>query len=391
MGQMAVRVALQCSEADAHLILNDERNPAARYLSRPGEAIYNDQNGLLIGNNPFQVVWLSEKERVDYLETVHHLQEQSGTDVPPPIVFEGNAPADPATNWQLTAALAGTATQIHGAGQKAWLGAAVAIKEPTCATFACHAGSNLLVVGHREEAALGVMTAAVISLAAASRQDGGAMSSAGQDGGAMAFHILDGTRPEAPEAGTWQRVADALPNSTVRVGGNADVPPFISQLTTELTRRENSNNDNAPPIYLVIHNAGRFRDLRRSEDDFSFSTDRDKPPSPDKQLAELLKNGPAHGIHTLVWCDSYNNVTRLFDRMALREFEMRVVFQMSAADSTSLLDTPAAAKLVVHRGLFYSDETGTAEKFRPYGPPTDEWLERVRRALDGTDDGMPAN
>src|SRR4030095_669077 len=30
MGQMAVRVALQCSEADAHLILSDERNEAAR-------------------------------------------------------------------------------------------------------------------------------------------------------------------------------------------------------------------------------------------------------------------------------------------------------------------------------------------------------------------------
>ena len=31
MGQMAVRVALQCSEADAHLILSDEatRRPAS--------------------------------------------------------------------------------------------------------------------------------------------------------------------------------------------------------------------------------------------------------------------------------------------------------------------------------------------------------------------------
>ena len=53
MGQMAVRIALQCSETDAHLILNDEKNVAARYLSRPGEAIYNDQNGLVTGNHPF--------------------------------------------------------------------------------------------------------------------------------------------------------------------------------------------------------------------------------------------------------------------------------------------------------------------------------------------------
>ncbi len=41
LGQMGVRIALQCSDADAHLILSEE-NSAARLLSRPGEAIYND-------------------------------------------------------------------------------------------------------------------------------------------------------------------------------------------------------------------------------------------------------------------------------------------------------------------------------------------------------------
>src|SRR5262249_42050970 len=52
IGQMAVRIALQCSEADAQLILSDD-NSAARLLSRPGEAIYNDANGLVEGNDPF--------------------------------------------------------------------------------------------------------------------------------------------------------------------------------------------------------------------------------------------------------------------------------------------------------------------------------------------------
>ena len=66
IGQMAVRIALQCSEADAHLILSEE-NTAARLLTRPGEAIYNDANGLFEGNHPFQIVWLSDDERDDYL------------------------------------------------------------------------------------------------------------------------------------------------------------------------------------------------------------------------------------------------------------------------------------------------------------------------------------
>ena len=133
-----------------------------------------------------------------------------------------------------------------------------------------------------------------------------------------------------------------------------------------------------------IFNGGRFRELRRGEDDFSFSMDRDKPPSPDKQWAEILKNGPAWGVHSLVWCDSYNNVNRILDRMAMREFEMRVAFQMSAADSSSFLDNPAATKLRQHRGLFASEDLGTLEKFRPYGIPTDAWLAEVRRATQNS-------
>ena len=69
IGQMAVRIALQCSESDAHLILSED-NTAARLLTRPGEAIYNDANGLYEGNHPFQIVWLPDVERDDYLARV---------------------------------------------------------------------------------------------------------------------------------------------------------------------------------------------------------------------------------------------------------------------------------------------------------------------------------
>jgi hypothetical protein len=392
MGQMAVRVALQCSEADAHLILSDERNEAARFLSRPGEAVYNDQNGLLAGNHPFQVVWLPEAKRIEYLRQIEARSREQGAGGRETIVFEGDQPADPADNIQLREVLERGPSGSAVGPQKAWLGAAVAIKEPTAATFARHAGSNMLVVGAWEESALGVMANAVIALAAQNRADdfGFRIADCGLDSTAdnpqsairnPQFYILDGTRPESPEAGAWQRVVGALPQK-IELAGPRDTPRVIGEVAAELARREAAGEENAPPVYLVIFNGGRFRDLRRGEDDFSFSTDRDRPPSPDKQFGELLRSGPAWGIHTLLWCDSYNNVTRLLDRMALREFEMRVAFQMSAADSSSLLDNPAAAKLRQHRGLLASEDLGTLEKFRPYGAPSDAWLNEVCRAVN---------
>jgi hypothetical protein len=373
MGQMAVRVALQCSEADANLILSDERNMAARFLSRPGEAIYNDQNGLVAGNHPFQVVWLPESKRIEYLRKIEVKGKGQGAGGRGTIVFEGDQPADSADNTQLREVLERGPVGPVSAPQKAWLGAAVAIKDPTAATFARHAGSNLLVVGAWEESALGVLTNAVVALAAQNNPQSEVRN--------PQFLLLDGTRPESPEAGTWQRIADALPHA-IEVAGPRDTARIINQIAGELARRESAGEEEAPPVYLVIINGGRFRDLRRGEDDFSFSMDRDKPPSPDKQWAEILRSGPAWGIHTLLWCDSYNNVTRMLDRVALREFEMRVAFQMSAADSSSLLDNPAATKLRQHRGLFASEDLGTLEKFRPYGIPTEAWLNEVREAID---------
>ena len=63
---------LQCSEADAHLILSED-NTAARLLTRPGEAIYNDANGMMEGNNLFQVVWLPDANREKYLERIQEM------------------------------------------------------------------------------------------------------------------------------------------------------------------------------------------------------------------------------------------------------------------------------------------------------------------------------
>jgi len=56
--------------------------------------IYNDAAGAVEGNSPFQVVWLPDEERDEWLDKVHDLAVQHQDRHPAPIVFEGNAPAD---------------------------------------------------------------------------------------------------------------------------------------------------------------------------------------------------------------------------------------------------------------------------------------------------------
>ena len=65
----------------------------------------------------------------------------------------------------------------------------------------------------------------------------------------------------------------------------------------------------------------------------------------------------------------------------MREFDNRILFQMSANDSSNLIDSPLANKLGFHRALAYSEEQGIMEKFRPYALPDKNWLSDVAARL----------
>ncbi len=355
--QMAVRVALQCSDTDAQLILSKD-NTAARLLSRPGEAIYNDQNGLTEGNDPFQVVWLAEEKREQLLEELH---ERAGDRWPAPLVFSGNTSADLANNRPLAKQLQ-QHTPVKVAS--AWLGDPVAIKEPTAALFRAQGGSNLLMVGQSEDAARALFVASALSVAAQVP--------------AAKFTLLDGTPDDADEADYLTKFAEKLPGATAP--GRTGLAAALAELTAEIDKRQKGDSERTPR-FLLVFGIHRFRELRKSEDDFSFGRRGEREPSPAERLATILKDGPLASVHVVTWCDSLVNLNRAFDRPLLREFAMRVLFQMSATDSSTLMDSPTASKLGRHRALFLQEEQERPEKFRPYGLPPAQWLNEACDAL----------
>lgn len=377
LGQMAVRIALQCSEADSQLILNDD-NAAARLLSRPGEAIYNDQGGALEGNSPFQISWIPDAERDQRLRAVAERARRDQVRHAPTIVFEGNAPADLRNNAPLQRLLDAEdwpASDTPGApaAPRAWIGEPVAIKDPTAITLRRQAGANALIIGQQDEAALAMLGSAMITIAAQA------------DPAAVRFVVFDGSTADSPMHGRLEQFADAVPHDT-RVVPWRDTDEAIDALSGEMHRRLDDPDHalSQPAVVVLMYGLQRYRSLRKSEDDFSFSmSDDDAPaaPKPDKQFAELLREGPTVGIHVLTWCDTPVNVERTVDRALMREFDTRILFQMSATDSSNLVDSPAANSLGLYRALAYSEEQGVMEKFRPYALPDAALLDRVRQAF----------
>ncbi len=215
LGQMVIRIALQCNEADAYLIM-DENNPAPRLLSRPGEGIYNDMAGMIEGNSPFQVVWLPDQVRETYLAKVRARADQEEVRSPKSEVRSAD--------WRWRAAVSradcvrgqragGCARECAACGRllaapsiqptaagRIWLGAPNSIKGPTEAMFQRQSGNNLLLVGQREEAMLAMLSVGLVSLAAQYPL------------GAARFILCDGTAPGTSQREYIERVIQAIPH-----------------------------------------------------------------------------------------------------------------------------------------------------------------------------------
>lgn len=375
--QMAVRIALQCSDADSRLILSDE-NDAARLLGRPGEAIYNAANGLVEGNVRFQTVWLPEEERKATLAQIQSHAERRGYISPrPPIVFEGNEPARVEENHDLRALLIADDWPLRPRIVPAWLGEPVAIRaHHTAARFRRQSRSNLLIVGQDERAAAGMLAMTVISLATQHQKDN------------AHFYILDMSTMDGLAYGLAKQLAEALPHPVKVVQRRREIGPLMEELAglVETRLEQEAGEETGPAAYLAIIGLHQARDLRDNESDMgwypSSLNEPSPPPSPAKRFATIIRDGPDVGVHTLAWCNTYASLNRILERRGIAEFDMRVTMQMSADGSTHLLDSPAANKLGPNRAYFYDEEQiGRLEKFRPYAPPTADWLSWVNEQL----------
>ncbi len=398
LGQVAVRIALQCSENDAHLILSED-NSAARLLSRPGEAIYNDANGMIEGNHPFQIAWLDEDRREEMLSELRTRPEAAS--VGRTLVFEGNVPPRMENCEPLQALRAGrVAADLQTISL--WIGEPVAIAVPVCVALRRSTGQNLLIAGQESDQADAILGAVIASAlahntAAHSRvhlrllhdgrdsvslqQFSDVFQGAGWNGGAaLAVHRAD--EADAVLLDCWQRLrareaaaGDATGAGSSDLDAAADIfgVPAAPPATDEGVQAADFE-DHGQPLLLLIRNIGQFRNLRREEDDFGLgSFGAAKNVTPASRLGDLIRRGPQFGIHVVIWSDTFSNVIRWLSTGLLKEFDYRVAFRLNQTDSASLLDTPAAAALTGGRAILYQDQTGESERFRPWvWPPAIE-------------------
>jgi len=365
LDQMAVRIAMQCSEADSRLILSDD-NPAARLLSRPGEAIYNSASGLIEGNNLFQVALFSEEDSTERLQLVSKIASGSGKPVSIPIIFEGNELAHLVDCWKLQELL-NAADWSAKRSVDLLLGDPIAIRDPIAARMRRQSGSHLLILTRDEAEGVGMCVASLVSILSQLRP------------GSVQVYIADFTLADSEWAERAEEIEKAFPHQIKVLSRQRDVADVVKTIADEVRRRSE-----APPepnsIYLVLQGMHRIRILRGDDESFTYDDDASTPAA---HFATVLRDGPEVGVHVISWCDTYSNAGRVVDRRMMGQFGLRAGGAMSADDSMNFFDDSAASRIdKPHRIIFFDEERpGQLEKFRPYSMPPREWLETTGRAL----------
>jgi len=231
-------------------------------------------------------------------------------------------------------------------------------------------GAHALILGQDADAQLGLAVAMLLSLAAVHPAD------------RARFVVASGSTDPAHDRAVRDTL-DLLPHGVAPVP-QRDLDSALAELHTELKRRMEEGDVNAPATFVFLLGIERFRQLRKSDDDFSFSmSDEPAPAKPDAMLGEILRDGPTVGLHLVVGCDRAASLEQVFDRRALREFDHRVLFQMSATDSASVIDGSDAAELGPCRALLCREDRGTVTRFRPYGLTPDEARADLAQAFRG--------
>ncbi len=371
LGQMGVRIALQCDAADAQIVFAED-NPAAARLKHPGQAIYNDAGGRIEGNQPMQIGWLSKVQQQSWLAAMeggYQNADSTTNTLGRAVVYDGNRPAT-WNNENAKRAVNESRTKVNPDAVWCVVGESVAISPAVTFPLTNQAGRNVLIVGGVDAVAASVMSTLSASFVRHCQRAQPALR-------AQVF-IAQAAKPTDAKALQMPERLKQYP-CDLKVADARGVDGMLKELHNMLKLRIENPDDVATqiPVLLNLVQLGRLRTLRR-EDEYGMGSFGEAEATPDKQLEEILRDGPSHNMHVVLWAENYSTVNRWLSRTAMREIEVRLLMQMGANDSTNLIESVAASRLGEKVMLAHDEATGQSQGFRPFDFDTltalPEWI-----------------
>lgn len=337
-----IRIALMCSDLDANQIL-DDRNPAAKDLTRPGQGIYNADNGRTEGNQVFQAFFIEKSDLENTINSVVEYTKEQNFDYSKlnQIVFRGS---EKAKMNKSNHPLKNISPSLKPSTTKLWLGEPVAITEDVTATFRKEGGSNLLVVGFDENIGVRVICSSIISIATQHIPNTAKFYS-------FNYLNIDTNISEVPK-----ELFNSIQQEVVIVK-NREAKETLKEIKKEIELRIEGKSESENNIYVSLFSFQRGRAFRK--DGYSMSEE-------GNLLSYILKEGSDVGVFALLEINSMDSFSKNLDDNLIKEFSQRVASQMNPENSVKLIGNQKASKLGQNRAIYFDDNENVQLKFKPY-------------------------
>lgn len=379
--QMAVRIVLKCSKADATMLLGDGSSDVDQIsIDDPGRAIYNSEAGNKEYNSHFRVAFIDPSKHRGILEKVS--DETSKLSDNETRILLSNIEDNKYSIFNEFSNYSAKDCDVPG---RLHIGEVLSVDNNLRMELTRTEYSNMLMVGSDSDKARSMFAFAMLSLAI------NYWVSHEKTSPDEPFIYFLNYKPlrhryfiDAPALLAEKILTKYVKN--IPVNSSSEIKGIIEDM---YNRSNNTNSDSdATSKYLMVFGYQRAEDLKSEEkaaeqqDILSMMSAKPQGPSRSaKEMVEtILTQGSKHGVHAIFWQDDFKSLD-IADRKLMTYFYQKIAFDMPKEDFSQFVGVNDASQFSENTAV-YNNRIDDTQSFRPYQSPDKAWLEDICKQLN---------
>ena len=380
--QMAVRIVLKCSKADANLLLDGGSTEIDQIsIDDPGRAVYNSEAGNKEYNSHFRVAYIEPEKHRGMLQDISDSTKQFADAKQPTRILLSNIEDN---NYSIFNQFVTLNANTYKTPGRLYIGEPLSVSNSMAMDFTRSEYSNLLMIGGDTEKARSMFAFSILSLCINYKI-------AHQQAPEKPFIYLFNCKPldDSYFKDTPKLLAEFLPEyiQYVGCGDTNEIQSIVSQMYDDVSGGISGVDTDK---YFFVFGYQRAEELK-SEIQLSQSEDIDSlfnimPSSSSNSRLSLkemfrtiVKDGAQKGVHTLIWQDSFNALYQ-DDKDIMSYFSMKIAFDMSPEEYSRFVSANDVSLMSENNAIYYNRARDN-QKFRPYQSPDEDWLKNISDKL----------
>lgn len=379
--QMAVRIVLKCSKADASLLLGDGSSDVEQIsIDDPGRAIYNSEAGNKEYNSHFRVAFIAPSKHREILKGISERTCKYSDNKTRILLsnIEDNRYSifNQFTNYRVEDC------KVLG---RLYLGEPLSIENDLNMDLVRNEYANMLMIGSDSDKARSMFAFTMLSLAI------NYWVSHNKKAPDEPFIYFLNYKPlrDSYFMDTLEQLATKMLTKYVKdipISKPSEIKNTIQKLySASLNAQSSATSENK---YLMVFGYQRAEDLKsedkatENQDIMSMMSSKNQGPTHSmKEMVEvILTMGAQNGIHSVFWQDDFKALD-FADRKLITYFYQKIAFDMPKEDYSQFVGVNDISQFGENTAV-YNNRIDDTRNFRPYQTPDEEWLRTICKSLN---------